>query len=247
MHSTISLHAIPDIPLVKGGEDIAQLIYTTATASRLVIEANDVIVIAQKIVSKAEQEIVKLSDITPSDFALELAQKTGRDPRLCQVYINESEAILYTKGRMVITKHRLGFDCSGAGVDRSNIAPHEEEMVVLLPRDPDASARNIRDGIRNLIGKNVACIINDSFGRAGREGSIGTAIGIAGIAALEKRCQSDLFGNPSNSEIALIDEIAGAASLLMGQANEKYPVVIVKGVQYNIDDNASLKHILIPS
>lgn len=247
MRNAINLYAIPDLPLVKGGEDIAQLISTAAAVNGFVLETNDVVVIAQKIVSKAEQAVVKLADITPSPFALELAQQTGRDPRLCQVYIDESEAILSTKGRMVITKHRLGFTCSGAGVDRSNIAPQEEEMVVLLPRDPDASARNIREGIRNFTGKNVACIINDSFGRAEREGSIGTAIGIAGIAALEKRNQLDLFGNPSSSQIALIDEIAGAASLLMGQADEKFPVVIVRGVQYRADNNASLKQILISS
>jgi coenzyme F420-0:L-glutamate ligase/coenzyme F420-1:gamma-L-glutamate ligase len=244
MRYNVCLYAVPNIPLIQNGDDISQIIYHVATEDSFTFAEKDIIVIAQKIVSKAENAFVKLSEVVPSSKAIELAEKTGRDPRLCQVYLDESTEVIRVKGRMMITRHRLGFEASSSGVDRSNVAAHKDEVVVLLPRDPDASAQRIRTGIYQLTGKDVAVIINDSFGRRDRDGSIGTAIGLAGIHHLEERQQQDLFGNPSNSKIALIDEIAGAASILMGQADEKYPVVVVRGVNYTIDNNASIKNIL---
>lgn len=240
------VHLVPvgGIPLVNAGDDIAQLICKSCTENSIVIEGGDVIIIAQKIVSKAEDSIVGLKTIKPTKKALGIAEKTGRDPRLVQVYLNEASKVLFIKGRMVITKHKLGFKMSSSGVDKSNIAPLSDEVVVLLPRDPDGSARKIRESIRNITSENVAVIINDSCGRDDRDGSVGMAIGIAGISHLEFRRQKDLFGNESNSRIALIDELAAAASILMGQADERIPAVIVRGVRYTVDEKASIKNIL---
>lgn len=239
------LYVVPNLPLIKAGDDVGQLIYERATDDGFVFEDHDIIVVAQKIVSKAENAVVRLSEIEPSEEAKELSKRTGRDPRLAQVYLNESAEILGTKGRMVITRHRLGFECTGAGVDRSNVAPREDEIVTLLPEDPDGSARRIRSKISELTGKQVAVLIADSFGKPDRDGSIGIAVGIAGIRHLEERRQQDLFGNPKNTKIALIDEIAAAASTLMGQANERSPVVVIRGVNYTVDENASIRDILI--
>lgn len=241
----VGLYAVQGIPLVQKGQSIGQLIVVACRGQGMEVHDNDVIVVAQKIVSKAEGRVVDLSTIVPSEAAQELADKTGRDPRLCQVYINESAAILGTKGRMVITRHRLGFECTGAGVDRSNVAPHSNATVALLPLDPDLSARRIRATIRELTGHQVAVVINDSFGKADREGSIGTSIGFCGIRYVESRSQQDLYGNPSKSSIALVDEIAAAASLVMGQSDEAIPVVIIRGARYTVDESTGIRDLLI--
>lgn len=241
----VTLTAIPEIPLIKEGDNLGEIIVCSCRRCGMAIQHADILVIAQKVVSKSEGATVNLGDIAPSINAIELATATGRDPRLCQVYLNESDEVLSVKGRMVITRHRLGFECSGAGVDRSNVSSHEHEVVVLLPSDPDQSAREIRKTVKDITGTDVAVIINDSFGRHDRDGSIGTAIGIAGIGCLETRRQTDLFGNVSNAKIALVDEVAAAASILMGQADESIPVVLVSGVEYTQRENTSLRDILI--
>lgn len=240
----VRLIPVGGIPLVNVGDDIAQLIYKACQENSIVIEEGDIIVIAQKIVSKAENSVVNLSTVKPTKRAVKIAEKTGRDPRLVQVYLNEASKVLFIKGRMVITKHKLGFKMSSSGVDKSNVAPLSDEVVVLLPRDPDGSARKIRESMKIITGENIAVIINDSCGRDDRDGSVGMAIGIAGISHLEFRSQKDLFGNESSSRIALIDELAAAASILMGQADEKIPVVIIRGVRYTVDEKASIKNIL---
>ena len=238
------LYRVRNIPLVAAGDDIGQIIYRCATQDGFSFEDRDIVVVTHKIVSKAENAIVRLSEIEPGEQAQELAAKTGRDPRLCQVYIDESSEILGVNGRMVITRHKLGFINTVAGVDRSNVAPHALGIVILLPKDPYGSARRIRSCIQALSGKEIAVIIIDSFGKPDRYGAIGTAIGIAGIRHLEERHQQDLFFNPSNPHIALIDELAGAASLLMGESDEGYPVIIVRGVPYTRDENATIAAIL---
>jgi len=239
------LYKVPNFPLVNVGDDIAQLIYRCAMNDNFTFEDCDIIVVAQKIVSKAENALVRLSEIVPSEYARELAKKTGRDPRLCQVYLNESKEILETVGRHIITRHRLGFVGTEANVDRSNVALLKEETVSLLPKDPDASARRIRSRMKELSQKEVAVIICDTFGNAYRQGGIGTAIGIAGIRPLEVMDGVDLFGNHKQSATASVDEIAAAASMLMGQANEGTPVVVVRGVKYSVSENASIREILI--
>lgn len=244
MKREVRLITIPNIPLVRQGDDLGVIILKACIDNNLTIEKNDILVIAQKVVSKAEGAVVNLKDITPSIEAEELASKTGRDPRLCQVYLNESLEIMEVKGRMVITRHKLGFINSGACVDRSNVAAHSDGWVAILPKDPDESARKIRNTIFHALGVKVAVIINDSLGRSDRDGSVGMAIGLAGISHLEFRDQVDLFGNESKSRIALVDELAAAGSILMGQANEGCPIVIVKEVEFTVDESASIRSIL---
>ncbi len=239
--STITLHSLTKIPLVKEGDNIARYILDSSTQDGVTLDDGDVIVIAQKIVSKAEGAIMRLSDVTVSEKAQKLAEKTGRDARLCQLYLDEASEVIAVKGRMVITRHRLGYVGSSSGIDRSNVAPHAEGIVVFLPKDPDASAEKVRAEIKQLTGKIVGVIINDSCGRDYRDGSVGMAIGVAGINALRIDEKVDLFGNPSISRIAVVDEVAAAASLLMGQANEGVPAVVVKGVNYTASDHATIQ------
>ena len=241
----MGLYAVPNIPLIKEGDDLGNIIVTCCNADGFEIKDRDIVVVAQKIVSKAEGRIVDLSQVNPSEEAKRLSELTGRDARLCQVYIDESSDILDTKGRMVITRHRLGFECTGAGVDRSNISPHESGLVSLLPLDPDASARRIRKNIADLTGKDVAVIINDSFGKPDREGSIGISIGFNGIRYIEERNQKDLYNNSSRPWIALVDELSAAASIVMGQADEGIPVVVVRGTRYTRDETTGIKDLLI--
>jgi coenzyme F420-0:L-glutamate ligase/coenzyme F420-1:gamma-L-glutamate ligase len=238
------IFSVPGIPLVNQGDDLGQIIYDRIICHRKNLEDGDVVVVAQKIISKAEGAVVRLGDVTPSEFAQRLAQQTGRDPRLCQLYIDESSEIIRVTGRMVITRHRFGFQCSSAGVDRSNLAPHEAGVALLLPRDPDLSAARLRARLEELSRAKLAVIISDSFGRSERHGSIGTAIGIAGIRHMEERVERDLFGNPSNTKIALVDELAAGASVLMGESAEGRPVVVVRGAHYTFDDGASIKPLL---
>jgi coenzyme F420-0:L-glutamate ligase/coenzyme F420-1:gamma-L-glutamate ligase len=239
--STITLQSLAGIPLVKEGDNIATLIVNSAVQEGVSIENGDIIVIAQKIISKAEGATVKLSEVTASSEAQKLAEQTGRDARLCQLYLDEASEVIAVKGRMVITKHKLGYVGSSSGIDRSNIAPHVEGIVVLLPKNPDASAAKVRIDVKQLIGKTISVIINDSCGRDHRDGSVGMAIGVAGIDVLRIDKKVDLFGNPSTSRIAVVDEVAAAASLLMGQANEGVPVVVAKGVIYTASEYATIQ------
>lgn len=242
--NSVCLIPIKNLPLIVPGDDVASLIYQACAKDEVVIKDGDIVVVAQKIISKAENAVIDLKTIVPGKEAIAIAEKTGRDARLVQVYINEAAEIINLKGRMVITRHKLGFKMSSSGVDRSNVASHDKDLVVLLPRDPDGSAKKIRCSIQRSLKKKVAVIVNDSCGRDERDGSVGMAIGIAGISHLEIRKQKDLFGNDSNSRIALIDEVAAAASMLMGQADEGIPVVIVRGVPYTVDEEADIKKII---
>ena len=242
----MTFRALPGIPLIKAGDNLPALITAAAANDGLTLADGDVLVVAQKIVSKAEGRIVRLSDVIPSERAEKLADRTGRDARLCQLYLDESRAITEVNGRHVVTVHRLGFTGTGAGVDMSNAGKRSEGQAVLLPEDPDASARAIRDGIRDLTGATVAVIISDSFGSAAREGAYGAAIGIAGIRHLEEpEGDADLFGNPSKPVMNRVDEIASAASILMGQTAAARPVIVGRGVPYTPDDHASLSGLLI--
>jgi coenzyme F420-0:L-glutamate ligase / coenzyme F420-1:gamma-L-glutamate ligase len=242
----MTFRALPGIPLVEPGDSLPALIAAAAGEDGLTLADGDVLVVAQKIVSKAEGRIVRLSEVIPTERAEKLARLTGRDARLCQLYLDESKAIIEVKDRHVVTVHRLGFTGTGAGVDMSNAGKRADGQAVLLPADPDASARGIRDGIRDLTGATVAVIVSDSFGSAVREGAYGAAIGIAGIRHLEEPDgDADLFGTPSRPVMNRVDEIASAASILMGQTAAGRPVIVGRGVPYTPDDNASLSGLLI--
>ncbi|MHB8105085.1 MAG: coenzyme F420-0:L-glutamate ligase [Dehalococcoidales bacterium] len=241
----VGLYPVPNIPLIKAGDDIARIIYRCTLKGKFTFENRDIVVVTHKIVSRAENAQVKLSGVTPSIYARELAEKTGRDPRLCQVYINESKEILGINGRHVLTRHRLGFVGTGAGVDCSNSGTPDEEIVSLLPKDPDASARKIRSGLKELTKKELAVIISDTFGNEFRNHSISFAIGIAGIHPKATIDTVDLYGRSKQTATAQVDEIAAAAGMLMGQANEGVPVVVVRGVKYTNSEKARTKDILI--
>jgi coenzyme F420-0:L-glutamate ligase/coenzyme F420-1:gamma-L-glutamate ligase len=193
-----------------------------------------VVVIAQKIVSKAEGRLVRLSETVPSARAREIAEITQKDPRFVEAVLSDTGRVLRTAPGLLIVEHRLGFVCANAGVDRSNVAGDAGETIALLPLDPDGSASRIRDGIRAITGQTVAVIINDSHGRAFREGAVGVAIGVAGLHPLtDERGQSDLFGYQMRvTTIGTADELASAASLVMGQTDEATPVVIIRGASY---------------
>lgn len=241
----MTFHALDGVPLIKEGDHLPSIICDAANTAGLALCDDDVVVVAQKIVSKAEGRVVQLADITPSDRAQVLAEHTGRDPRLCQLYLDESRAILDVKGRHVVTLNKLGLVGTGAGIDRSNVASRDDGLVVLLPHDPDASARRIRDGLRSLTERRVAVIVSDSLGSSSRDGAYGAAIGLAGIRHLEEPSEQDLFGNPSAPLINRVDEIASAASILMGQSDAARPVIVGRGIPYTVDEDASIQRLLL--
>jgi len=243
----LMFRALPGIPVIHAGDDLAAILVSAAQADDFTFQEGDVVVVASKVVSKAEDRVVDLASVTASERAQRLADRTGRDARLCQLYLDESRAILEVKGRHVVTVDRRGFQGTGAGVDMSNVAPRSAGMAILLPDDPDASARRIRDGIRTLTGITVAVIVSDSFGSEKRDGAFGAAIGIAGIRHLEEpEGEVDLYGNASKPVMNRVDEIASAASILMGQTDAAVPVVVGRGARYTVDENARLAGLLIP-
>ena len=236
--------AIPDIPIVSIGDDIAQIIVNNCNESNIQICDGDIIVIAQKIVSISENAIVNLNHVVPSEKAIEISKLSGRSPEECQVFIDESTEILEISGRHVVTRHKNGYVCTSAGVDKSNVSDKKNRLVTLLPKNPDDSAQKIRLAIKKMIGVDIAVIINDTMGKPYRRGAISEAIGIAGIKALEEKESQDLFGNPSKSQVALVDEIAAASAILMGESDEQNPIVLVKGVQYTKVENTSIHDLL---
>ena len=226
----VELLAIPGIPMVKPGDDLAVLIAEGLARGGMRLRANDVLVLAQKIVSKAEGRAVDLKTVTPSERAIELAAEVQKDPRLVELILSESVRVVRNRPNVLIVEHRLGFVMANAGIDQSNVAPQDGvERALLLPKDPDASA----EALRVRLGATAVMII-DSFGRPWRRGTTGVAIGAAGLPAmLDLRGDPDLFGRVLQVTIsAFADEIAAAASLVMGQADEAQPVVIVRGLTW---------------
>jgi coenzyme F420-0:L-glutamate ligase / coenzyme F420-1:gamma-L-glutamate ligase len=231
------LTALPDLPLVQPGDDLGALILAGLEAAAIELRSGDVVAVAQKIVSKAEGRRVRLATVTPSARALELAQVTQKDPRFIEVVLSESREVLRARFNTLIVEHRLGFVCANAGVDRSNVGPHgsgQDEVLLCLPANPDGTCRTLREAFRAATGAEVGVLINDSHGRAWRNGTVGVAIGVAGFPALlDMRGHSDMFDYTLQvTQIGLADELAAAASLLMGQAAERRPVIHIRGVPY---------------
>ncbi len=240
----LELEALLDFPMVQDGDCIAGQIASVMRANNLRFLDHDVLCVAQKVISKAEKRAVLLSDVTPSDAALRLAKETGKDPALAELILRESTRIIRQSDNLIITEHKLGMVMANAGIDRSNI---KDGYALLLPEDPDGSAREIHEYIRNHHGVHVGVIITDSIGRAWRNGITGHAIGVAGITALVD-LQQTLDLNDREllvTEVAVADEIAAAASLLMGQGAEGKPVVLVRGFS-QIDGNATAAELLRP-
>jgi coenzyme F420-0:L-glutamate ligase/coenzyme F420-1:gamma-L-glutamate ligase len=233
--SPISILPIPEMPLIQPGDDLAGVMIACLTRAGESFQTDDVLVVAQKVVSKSEGRLVDVSTVTPSARALELHAECDMDPRLIEIILRESRSIVRirkTPGILVV-EHRGGFICANAGVDRSNVpqTSEEHEVVALLPEDSDASAQRLRGRICTETGADVGVIVNDSHGRAFRNGVIGTAIGIAGILpVIEEFGWPDLFGYElQRTAVAHADELAAAASLMMGQSNEGIPAVIIRG------------------
>jgi coenzyme F420-0:L-glutamate ligase/coenzyme F420-1:gamma-L-glutamate ligase len=229
----LQLFALPDLPMVQPGDDLVELIISgLARAGRALVDC-DVLVVAQKIVSKAEGRVVDLATVTPGPQAVALGAEVGKDPRLVEVILSESSRVVRSRPNLIIVQHRLGFVMANAGVDQSNVAPADGvHRVLLLPSDPDASAERLRARLSAHYGVRIGVIISDSFGRAWRRGTCGIAIGAAGLPGLiDLRGSPDLFGRTLEvSIIGFADEIAAAASLLQGQAAEARPVVLVRGL-----------------
>jgi coenzyme F420-0:L-glutamate ligase/coenzyme F420-1:gamma-L-glutamate ligase len=231
----VELLAIPALPIVQPGDDLAALIGNALASTGNPPQFGDVLVVAQKIVSKAEDRFVDLATVTPSEEARRLAADVGKDPRIVEVVLSESTRVVRSRPNLMIMEHRLGMVMANAGVDHSNVTPAGgPDQLLLLPRDPDASAAQLHDALSARFGIDLAVVISDSFGRAWRRGTVGVAIGSAGLPALvDMRGKPDLFGR--TLEVTVVgfgDEIAAAAGLVMGQADEGQPVVLVRGLRW---------------
>ena len=240
--SAVELLAVPGIPLVRKDDDLVALIGEGLTRGGIVPRGGDVFVLTQKIVSKAEGRMVDLAAVKPSTEAIELAGKVQKDPRLVELILSESVRVVRTRPGVLIVEHRLGLVMANAGIDQSNVgSPDDPQRALLLPVDPDGSAAILREHLSQSFGVPVAVIISDSFGRAWRRGTCGVAIGAAGLPSLmDLRGAPDLFGRELQVSVTgHADEIAAAASLVMGQGAEGRPVVIVRGLTWHGTDNTA--------
>jgi len=234
----VQLIPVVGLPSVEPGDDLAALVLTQLDDAP---EDGDVFVIAQKVISRTEGRLMRWTEIEPSARAVEIAPLAKKDPRLVELILRESNEVVRLHEGVLIVEQRAGWVCANAGIDRSNVPPGDGQVAALLPSDADASARNFAARMYELTDKTVAVIVNDSHGRAWREGSTGVAIGVAGIKPLkDARGQRDLYGYElQTSVIGFADEIAAAASLLMGQTDEGIPVVIVRGLTYEAGEGSA--------
>jgi coenzyme F420-0:L-glutamate ligase/coenzyme F420-1:gamma-L-glutamate ligase len=235
----LTITGLRDVPFVKAGDDLAAIILAAYTATDLAPANGDVLVIAQKIVSKAEDRVVDVGSVEPSEQAVALAAEVEKDPRLVEVVLSESRRVVRSRPNLMIVEHRLGYVMANAGIDHSNVAPADGvDRVLLLPVDPDGSAAALRAQLAETTGKRIAIIISDSFGRPFRRGTVGIALGAAGLpAVIDWRGHPDLFGRTLEvTETGFADEIAAAASLVQGQADEATPVVLVRGLTWSAPD-----------
>jgi len=242
----LTLNPLQSVPLVHKGDDLANILVKAMQATDVQLQDGDILVLAQKIVSKAEGRTVNLTSVTPSQKALELAKSTEKDPRVVELILQESNEVLRTRPGAIIVEHKLGFVCANAGIDHSNVSPetskalkdiespNAEDWVLLLPECPDYSAEQIRQKIEATTNTHIGVLIIDSHGRAWREGTVGMTIGLSGLPGLaDLRGQPDLFGFKLQiTQVGVADELAAAASLMMGQAAEGTPVVHVRGFPY---------------
>ncbi len=245
---TLSLTSLKNIPFIRQGDNLADILVNSLRETNIELQDDDILVLAQKIVSKTEGQMVNLQTVTPSAHALELAEKSGKDPRIAELILKESNEILRVRFGSVVVEHRLGFVCANAGIDQSNVKGDEDsEYALLLPVDPDKSAKEIRDALEKITNKKIGVMIIDSHGRAWRIGTVGICIGLSGIPALiDERGWQDLFGYTLKiTVVGVADELAAAASLMMGQAAEGTPVVHVRGFPYPLGEG-SLKELIRP-
>ena len=259
----LTITPLPNIPLIETGDNLAEIMLQN---TGFPLRDSDIFVLAQKIVSKAEGRLVNLADVEPSARAFELATATQKDARVVELILQESNEIVRTRPGLIVVEHKNGFICANAGIDHSNIHPHpnlpprgegtgspphrggdvrrtegglDDEYALLLPKDADRSARKLRDAIESATGKKIGVLIIDSHGRAWRNGIVGITIGMAGVpGVVDKRGDIDLFGREMRiTQIGAADELAAAASLMMGQTNEGKPIVHVRGFPYPLRES----------
>lgn len=235
----LELIALPDFLQVAAGDDLAVLVNDGLARAGVTLQDHDVLVLAQKIVSKAEGRLVDLTEVTPSAEAGKLAGEVLKDPRLVELVLRESKRVVRARPNVLIVEHRLGLIMANAGIDQSNVRADGRELALLLPENPDASAERLRARLAEKAGVKLGVVINDSFGRPWRRGTTGVAIGSAGLPALiDRRGEADLYGRKLQvTMIGYADEIAASASLLMGQADEGQPAVLLRGLNWSAADN----------
>ncbi len=248
---TLNLTALDDFPLVQPGDNLPTLISGSLEKNDIQVQSGDILIVAQKIVSKAEGRYRDLGEVQPSENAQKLSRITGKDPRFVELVLLESKSVLRAKTGTLIVEHRLGFICANGGIDHSNVdglGKINEDRVLLLPEDPDQSSDRIRKHLESETGCRLGVMIIDSHGRSWRMGIVGVAIGFSGLPGLvDMRGHKDLFGFELKvTQVAAADELAAAASLLMGQADESLPVVLARGFPYALRDS-SLRELIRPS
>lgn len=236
--------ALPDIPMIQAGDDLVEILLQSLQKAQLELQDGDVLVLAQKIVSKTEGRRVNLVDVTPGPEAESLAAETGKDPRLLELILGESRKVVRKRPGLVITEHNLGFISANAGIDHSNVQG-SDDWVLLLPEDPSASSDRLREGLEQATGAKIGVLVIDSHGRAWRNGTVGITIGLSGVpGVVDRRGEIDLFGYEIRATIVgAADELAAGASLLMGQVDEATPAVLVRGFPYPLREG-TLQEIL---
>jgi len=246
MNDIVQIIGVRGLPIVKAGDNLAELICQAAEKQGSPIQDGDVIVVSHIVVSRAEGRVVDLNRVEPSPFAAQLAEELNKDPRLVEVILRESRGIIRMGDGKLITKTKHGFVCANSGVDKSNVPG--QDNVALLPENPDDSAQKIREEIKRITGRDVAVIISDTHGRPFREGEINIAIGVAGIKPIrDRRGEKDLFGYTLRvKRTAIADELASAAELVMGQANEGIPAAIIRGYKYPRSEEARATELIRP-
>ena len=244
--NSIKIIGIKGLPIVKEGNNLAELLCKAAEKQGTPIQDGDIIVITHVIVSRAEGRILNLDKIKPSEFAKKIAEPYEKDPALVEIVLREAVNIVRMGDGKLITETKQGFVCANSGVDKSNVPG--ERVVALLPENPDISAQKIREDIRNLTGCDVAVIISDTHGRPLREGEINIAIGVAGLKPIrDRRNEKDLFGYVLRvKQTAIADELASAAELVIGQADEGIPVAIIRGYNYPKSEDAKATELIRP-
>jgi len=233
---------LEDIPLIQKGDDLPKIILQSLMEMHIILQDGDLLVFTQKIVSKSEGRQIYLPDVTPSSKAEQLAAETGKDPRFVEMILQESKKVLRIREGLIIVEHRLGFICANAGIDHSNVAG-SDEWILLLPENPDASAESLRCALEEESGVKLGVLIIDSHGRAWRHGTVGITIGLSGCPGLvDRRGEIDLFGYEMKvTQVGASDELAAAASLMMGQVDEGTPVVHVRGFPYALRESSLIE------
>ena len=234
----LTLTALPGIPMIEAGDDLFKILLQSLQTAQIKLQQGDILVLAQKIISKAEGRWVNLETILPSQEAAELAEQTEKDPRLVEMILQESRQVIRQRPGLIIVEHRLGFICANAGIDHSNVRG-SEDWILLLPENPDASAAKLKAAIEHETGAEIGVMIIDSHGRAWRNGTVGITIGLSGIpGVVDRRGEIDLFGYQMRAtDVGAADELAAGASLLMGQVAEGTPAVHVRGFPYPLRES----------